>query len=125
MFWHIFLFEVRYWLRSWMLWIFLFVIALLFFAVSSTDHVRIGDAISNTYRNAPFLIQDFYSRVGLFTILMATAFVNSAAAREFSFNTYQILFSTPLRRRDFPGSAFRQTLNDPAAPEVWSGTSEA
>ncbi len=39
--------------------------------------------------------------IGLLTLLMATAFVNSAASRDFSHNTYQIIFSTPLSRRDF------------------------
>jgi len=98
---HIFAFEVRYWLRSWMLWIFFLVIATLIFGAVATDNVTIGDAISNTHRNAPFVIQTFYSFIGFFTILMATAFVNSAAARDFSFNTHQILFSTPMSRFDF------------------------
>src|SRR6202790_4610606 len=101
MFAHIFAFEVRYWLRSWMLWIFFLVIATLIFGAVATDNVTIGDAISNTHRNPPFVIQTFYSFIGFFTILMATAFVNSAAARDFSFNTPQILFSTPMSRSVF------------------------
>jgi ABC-type transport system involved in multi-copper enzyme maturation permease subunit len=101
MLWHIFRFEIRYWLRSWMLWIFLLVIAALIFAAASTDHVRIGDSFLNTYRNAPFVIENFYSFIGLFTLLMTPAFVNSAAARDFSYRTHEIIFSTPLRRRDY------------------------
>ena len=111
MFGHIFAFEVRYWLRSWMLWIFLLIIAALIFGATSTDNITIGESLSNTYRNAPFVIQNFYSLIGLFTILMATAFVNSSAVRDFHFNTYQIIFSTPLRRRDFLlGRFFGATL---------------
>jgi hypothetical protein len=34
-------------------------------------------------------------------LLMAAAFVNSAALRDFRFNTNQIVFSTPMRRRDY------------------------
>jgi ABC-2 type transport system permease protein len=45
MFSQIFGFEVRYWLRSWMLWIFLFIIALLIFFATSTDQVTIGGAL--------------------------------------------------------------------------------
>jgi len=101
MFAHIFAFEIRYWLRSWMLWIFFLVIGTLIFGAVSSDHVTIGDAITNTHHNAPFVIQTFYSFIAFFTILMATAFVNSAAARDFSFNTHQIIFSTPMRRFDF------------------------
>src|SRR4029077_19950340 len=101
MFLRIALFEIRFWLRSWMVWIFLFIITLLIFGAASTDQVQVGGSLSNTLRNAPFVIQNFYSVIALLTLLMSTAFVNSAAIRDFSHNTYQIIFSTPLRRFDF------------------------
>ncbi|MGD0415419.1 MAG: M1 family aminopeptidase [Terriglobales bacterium] len=111
MFLHIVWFEIRYWLRSWMLWIFTLIIAAMFFGAVSSDHVTIGEALSNTYRNAPFVIENYYAMVGLLALLMVTAFVNSAAARDFSHNTYQIIFTTPLRRRDFLlGRFFGATL---------------
>src|SRR5471030_3306868 len=93
-------FEIRFWLRSWMIWIFLLVIGLLFFFAVSSDQLTINGGLSNTFRNAPFVIQNYYAIVSLFTLLMSTAFVNSAAVRDFNYNTYQILFSTPMRRRD-------------------------
>ena len=98
---HFLAFELRYWLRSWMLWIFLFVIATLIFLAVSTEHVMIGGALDNTFRNAPFVIENYYSIICLLTLLMTTAFVNSAASRDFAFNTYQILFATPLRKASF------------------------
>jgi len=101
MFWKITAFEVRFWLRSWMLWMFFLGITLLIFGAVSTDQIQVGAALSNTYRNAPFVIQNYYAIIGLLTLLMATAFVNSAALRDFKYNTYQILFTTPMRRRDF------------------------
>jgi ABC-2 type transport system permease protein len=101
MLWHILAFEIRYWLRSWMLWIFLLIISALIFGAASTDNITLGDALSNTFRNSPYNIQNFYAFIGLFAMIMAAAFVNSAAARDFSFNTYQIVFSTPLRKSDF------------------------
>jgi ABC-2 type transport system permease protein len=99
--WQIFLFEIRYWLRSWMLWIFLLLVALAIFGGVSTDNIQIGVALSNTYRNAPFVIQNYYAIMGLLTLLMATAFVNSAAIRDFNHNTSQIIFSTRLKKSDF------------------------
>ena len=101
MLWHIAWFEIRYWLRSWMLWIFTLIIAAMIFGAASTDHIMVGGALSNTYRNAPFVIENFYAIIGLLNLLFATAFVNSAATRDFSHNTYEIVFTTPLRRRDF------------------------
>jgi ABC-type transport system involved in multi-copper enzyme maturation permease subunit len=94
-------FEIKYWLRSWMLWIFLLVIATMIFGAVSTDQIQVGVPLTNTFRNAPYVIENFYSLIGLLTLLMATAFLNSAAARDFSHNTYQIVFSTPMRRFDF------------------------
>jgi ABC-2 type transport system permease protein len=98
---HILAFEIRYWLKSWMLWIFLLIIGVLVFGAASTDDITLGDSLSNTFRNSPYNIQTFYSFIGLFTMIMAAAFINSAAARDFSFNTYQIVFSTPLKKSDF------------------------
>jgi ABC-2 type transport system permease protein len=111
MFLHIAWFEIRYWLRSWMLWIFTLIIAAMIFGATSSDHIQIGGALSNTFRNAPYVIENYYAISGLLTLLMVTAFVNSAAARDFSLNTYQIIFTTPLRRRDFLlGRFFGATL---------------
>ncbi|HZU32125.1 MAG TPA: ABC transporter permease, partial [Candidatus Angelobacter sp.] len=101
MFLQIALFEIRFWLRSWMVWIFLLIIGLLIFGAVSTDNIQVGGSLTNTFHNAPFVIQNFYSFIALLTLLMSTAFVNSAAIRDFSYNTYQILFSTPLKRFDF------------------------
>jgi ABC-type transport system involved in multi-copper enzyme maturation permease subunit len=98
---HFFSFEVRYWLRSWMLWIFFLIIALAIFGATSTDQIQIGGALENTYRNAPFVIENYYSICSLLTLLMTVAFVNSAASRDFSSNTSQLLFATPLKKIDY------------------------
>ena len=57
--------------------------------------------MDNSYNNAPYNIQDTYAWVSLLTLLMTTAFANSAAAREFACGFWQILFTTPLRKFDF------------------------
>ena len=67
----------------------------------STDQVTIGSAIGNTYRNAPFVVEFYYSMFWFITLLMVTAFVNSAAAREFASNMHQIIFTKPIRKSDF------------------------
>jgi ABC-2 type transport system permease protein len=99
-FWQIAWFEIRFWLRSWMLWIFLFIIGLLICGAISSDEVLSDFGLSNIYRNAPFAIANYYAIVGVFTLLMTAIFVNSAALRDFTCNTHQMVFSTPLRRRD-------------------------
>jgi ABC-type transport system involved in multi-copper enzyme maturation permease subunit len=94
-------FEIRYWIRGFMVWVFFIIIASMFLAATSSDHVRIGAALENTNRNAPFVIQTYYAIVCIFGLLMTTAFVNAAAARDFAYNTWQMVFSTPLKRSDF------------------------
>ncbi len=101
MFLHFVSFEIRYWLRSWMLWIFFVIIALLIFGATATDQITVGGALENTFRNAPYVVENFYSFICLLTLLMTVAFVNSAASRDFASNTHQMLFATPLRKFDY------------------------
>ena len=101
MLWRIAWFEIRFWLRSWMLWIFLFVVGLLIFGAIGSDEVMAELNLSNIYRNAPFTIASFYAAIGVFALLMTAVFVNFAALRDFSCDTHQMMFSTPVRRRDF------------------------
>lgn len=101
MFWRIAWFEIRFWLRSWMLWIFFVIIALAVFGAVSTSNITLFIVLTNTHHNAPFVITGYYAYISLVMLLMAAAFVNSAALRDFRYNTNQIIFSTPLRRRDF------------------------
>jgi ABC-2 type transport system permease protein len=102
-----FKFELRFWLRSWMLWIFLAVISLMIFGASSApDEIVVGGALGNTHQNAPFVVENFYSIICLLTLLMTTAFVNSAASRDFAFNTDQLLFATPIRKLPYLGGRF-------------------
>src|SRR3984885_12145882 len=101
MLWRIAWFEIRFWLRSWMLWILFFVVSLLIFGAISSDEVAAAFNLSNIYRNAPFAIANYYAAVGVFTLLMTAVFVNFASLRDFSYNTHQMMFSTPTRRRDF------------------------
>jgi len=101
MIWNLFAFEVRYWLRGMMVWIFLGIIGAMIFGAASSDKITVGSSLENTFRNAPFVIQNFYAIMSLLTLLMTTAFVNSAAARDFQYGTSQLIFTTPLKKLDF------------------------
>ncbi|HET6934220.1 MAG TPA: ABC transporter permease, partial [Candidatus Angelobacter sp.] len=101
MFWQIAWFEIRYWLRSWMLWVFFLLIGISIFFAISTPYVTLGFVLTNTHHNAPFVIASYYAFISLIMLLMEAAFVNSAALRDFRYNTNQMVFTTPIRRRDF------------------------
>lgn len=96
-----FRFELGYFLRGWMVWIFLLIIGLMIFGAASSDNVTVGGSIGNTHRNAPFVLQNYYAIAALLTLLMTTAFVNNSATRDFRFNTNQMIFSLPISRQGY------------------------
>jgi|694.fasta_scaffold01335_22 ABC-type transport system involved in multi-copper enzyme maturation permease subunit len=101
MFWEFFRFEARYWLRSWMLYIFIAVMALMFAAAAISDDIQVGQAIGNTFRNAPYVIQNFYLMASIIMVLMLTPFIDSAASRDFSNKSSELLFSKPISKQAF------------------------
>ncbi|MFI5135889.1 MAG: hypothetical protein ACHQD9_08560, partial [Chitinophagales bacterium] len=93
-------------LKQPMVYVFLIINSLLVFFATATDNVTIGDAIGNIHKNAPYQVENFYAVMTIFSLIMATAFVNVAAARDFFYNSHQIIYSTPLRKFDFLAGRF-------------------
>ena len=94
-----FRFELRFWLRAMMVWVFLAIIALMFLGATSSDNVQVGSATpKNVMRNAPFIVQQNYVFASLLAEIMVAAFVAGAATRDFAYDTHQIIFSKPLRK---------------------------
>jgi len=93
-----FTFEIKSWLRSPMPWVFLFIFALLCFFGAISDQVTIGGSYGNVWKNAPFVAQNWYGAFSLLSILLTTAFLNSAGIRDFERQTSQIVFSKPIRK---------------------------
>jgi ABC-2 type transport system permease protein len=98
MFYEIFKFEIRYWLRQPMVYVFTFIIFLMVFGATSSDQLSIGGSIGNVFRNSPYTIQNFYGIMVIIGMLMTTAFVQNAALRDFNYNSHQIVFSSPISK---------------------------
>jgi ABC-2 type transport system permease protein len=96
-----FKFEIKQWLRSPMLYIFMFIFTLLVFGATASDNIQIGGGVGNVHKNAPATIFQFYGIMSILTMLLTTAFMNSAAIRDFENNTQQIIFSTPLSKTGY------------------------
>ncbi len=96
-----FKFELRYWLRGFMVYIFLGIVALLFGLATGSDNVRVGGAIGNTYRNAPYVIMQYYIAAGLLAALMVSAIYDSAASRDFATKFSDVLFSKPIGKWNY------------------------
>jgi ABC-2 type transport system permease protein len=116
MFSHIFSFEVNYWLRRPMVYIFIFVNFLILMLAVCADGVSIGGSVGDVHRNAPYVIQNWFSGIAFLSGLMMTAaFMQGAALRDFDNNTYQIVFASPISRASyffgrFLGAAFVSAL---------------
>lgn len=93
--------ELRGALKSPMVYIFIFIYALLVFGAVSSDNVVIGGTVGNIKKNAPFVLTTFVSVLSIFGLLFAAAFFNSAALRDFQNQFHEILFSTPLKKSSF------------------------
>lgn len=93
--------EWKYWLTSPMIWIFLFINALLVFAAVSSENVTIGGGVGNVLKNSPYVVQQYYGVFSLLCLLMTTAFMNASAIRDFQHGMYQFVFSSPIKKSHY------------------------
>ena len=96
-----FLSELKSALKRPMIYIFFGLIALLVFGATVSDSIRIGGAIGNVYKNSPSVITMFSVIMTLFGLLIATAFFNNAALKDYNSDFNEILFSTPLTKSGY------------------------
>ncbi len=96
-----FKFELRFWTRGFMVYIFLGIVSLLFGFATGSDNVQVGAAIGNTYRNAPYVIMQYYVAAGLLAALMVSAIYDSAASRDFATKFSDVLFSKPIGKWNY------------------------
>lgn len=91
-----FLSELSYRFRQPMVYIFLLIITVLV-CLSAT----LGDTPDNIIRDSPYFITRSVTTFTMIGLLMAAAFFNSAALKDYSNGFNEILFSTPLSKRGF------------------------
>lgn len=96
-----FRFELRQQLKSPLLWLMGGLFALLGFAGIATDAVQIGGAIGNVHRNAPVVVVQFMSLLTLFGMVFVAMAVNGALLRDHELGMADLIFASPIRRRDY------------------------
>ena len=84
-----------------MVYIFFVLFGLLAFGAVASDNVQIGGAVGNVYKNAPHIITTYTILMSMFGLLVATAFFNNAALRDYHNQFNEILFSTPISKASF------------------------
>ncbi|HET8797452.1 MAG TPA: hypothetical protein VFO89_07185, partial [Thermoanaerobaculia bacterium] len=99
-------FELRFHLKGFLFYILLFIFFLIPFGAATTDSVRIGGAISNVHRNAPYVIMQFMLVMSIFGVLATTAFVANSVHRDFELGTDALFFSRPIRKTHYLAGRF-------------------
>lgn len=94
-------FELREQLRSPLLWLLAGLFALLAFGAASSDAIQIGGSIGNVHRNAPSVVASLMTAFTLLGLLVVTLFVSNALLRDFELGTAELVFSSPVKRRDY------------------------
>ena len=93
--------EIKRAFRSPMVYVFFAVFGLLAFLAVVSDSVVIGGSVGNVYKNAPHIITSYTLVLSLFGVLVAAAFFNNAALRDFNHQFNEILFSTPISKASY------------------------
>jgi hypothetical protein len=65
------------------------------------ESITLGGSVGNTFKNAPHIMTFYIGRLSLFGLLIATAYFNSAALRDYQHNFNTILFSTAIDKASY------------------------
>ena len=95
-----FLSELKYALKRPMIYIFLGLMTLLTFGITSSG-IAFFDTIGNAYVNAPHTITVYTTFLTLFGLMIAAAFFNDAALKDHDNNFNEILFSAPITKSGY------------------------
>lgn len=104
-----FLAEIQSAFKRPMIYIMFFLMALLTFGITVSEDVNIGGS-ANIYKNSPYTITLYTTYLSIFGLLIAAAFFNNAALKEYKNNFNEILFSTPLNKTSYFFGRFSAAL---------------
>lgn len=96
-----FKFDLRYQLRQPLLWVTALILAALAFGASSSDSIQIGGAVGNINRNAPGVIVQMLGSFTLISMFIVTIFIAGAVLRDSEIGISDMIFATPMRKRDY------------------------
>jgi len=93
--------EIKVALKQPMVYIFLFIITLLVALMTASENVSFGGSIGVIKKNAPHIITILTAIFSIGGLLVATAFFNNAALRDYKNQFNEILFATPLNKSGY------------------------
>ncbi|WP_295802217.1 ABC transporter permease subunit [uncultured Microbulbifer sp.] len=94
-------FEFRYQLRQPVFIVTSLIFFLLTFGATTADNIQIGGANGSTLINSPYAIMQTLLIMSVFGIFITTAFAANPVLRDRDMKMDGIVFSTPIRKRDY------------------------
>ena len=96
-----FKFDLDYQLRQPLLWVCALFLGLIAFGATTSDAVQVGGAIGNVNRNAPVVVAKLLGSFSLVSMFIVTIFIAGAVLRDSEIGISDMLFATPMRKRDY------------------------
>lgn len=99
--WEFLRFEWREQMRSGLLWMFALFFGLLAFGAMSSEAVQIGGGAGGVFKNAPTVVINILAMFTLIGLLAIAGIASHALLGDFELGTADLVFSQPIRRRDY------------------------
>jgi ABC-2 type transport system permease protein len=105
-----FKFELSTQLRQPLLWVCALIFGALAFGATTTDAIQVGGSIGNVNRNAPVVVAQLLGTFSLVSMFVVTIFIAGAVLRDSEVGIADMLFATPMNKRDYLGGRFAAGL---------------
>jgi ABC-2 type transport system permease protein len=93
--------EISTGLKRPMVYIFLLIITLLIFIGVVSEISALGGDVGSVLKNSPHIFAIYTSKLSIFGLLIATAYFNNAALRDYQTNFNEIIFSVPINKAGY------------------------
>ncbi|MEJ7804985.1 MAG: M1 family aminopeptidase, partial [Telluria sp.] len=96
-----FKFDLAFQLRRPLLWLCALELVAVAFAVTSSDIIQMMGAVGGVNRNAPVIVARVFGMFSLVSMFAVTMFIAGAVLRDSEAGIADMLFATPMRKRDY------------------------
>lgn len=96
-----FRFDLAYQLRQPLFWLCAIGMGALAFGASGSDALQLGGTSGNVKRNAPTVVAQFFIFFSVLSMFIVTLFIAAPVVRDSEVGIADILFATPMRKRDY------------------------
>ncbi len=101
-----FRFDLRYQLRQPVLWVLTLPLMAAAFLTAGSSSFRLGGGIGNVHLNAPVVVANQLAVLSMIAMLLVAVFIAGAVLRDSDAGIADLLYATPMRKRDYLGGRF-------------------